>query len=95
MITLIKEPLDDFSIIDIPFDLNTLHKTVGGYIECTYPFDPPFVVISDEEAAINDKPFNCTLNGITYYGTILIATVDKEEFRGLSTDEVTLLRSLL
>ena len=67
-----KEPYE----MVIPDGLEPLQQAVGGWIECTYPFDDNAYVIGNEEAKLIGLDGNRRINGGIYAGTILIAGDD-------------------
>lgn len=60
----------------IPKGLKPLQQAVGGYIECTYPFDDNAFVIGNEEAKLIGLEGNRRIGKSIYAGTILIAADD-------------------
>lgn len=64
---------------NISNSLENLQKTVGGYIE-TATVAEDFTIICNEEGLINDLPFNCTLLGNYFFGTLIFAGVKNDEF---------------
>lgn len=62
----------------IPYDLKTLQNLVGGRIEHTL-VPPGVVVISDEEMLFKNSRYNCTISGIQFFGTIVLAGVAGEK----------------
>ena len=60
----------------IPDCLEPLQQAVGGWIECTYPFDDNAFVIGNEEAKLIGLEGNRRINGQIYAGTLLIAADD-------------------
>lgn len=59
--------------------LENLQKTVEGYIE-TVTVCSDLVIICNEEGRIRDLPYNCTILGADFFGTILLAGINGEEF---------------
>jgi hypothetical protein len=62
--------------------LEDLQAFVGGYIEAV-PVDDGVYAICDEEGRLKGKPMNCYINGIDFFGDILICGVDGEDFGDL------------
>ncbi|MBO4366591.1 MAG: DUF3846 domain-containing protein [Clostridia bacterium] len=56
--------------------LESLQAAVGGYIECTYPFEDNAFVIGNEEAKLIGMEGNRRINGAIYAGPLLIAGDD-------------------
>lgn len=65
--------------VNISDSLENLQKTVGGHIECV-TLASDLVAICDEEGRVKGKPHCCDIRGIDYYGTVILAGVDGEEF---------------
>lgn len=59
--------------------LENLQKTVEGYIE-TVTVCTDLVIICNEEGRIRNLPYNCTILGADFFGTILLAGINGEEF---------------
>ena len=60
-------------------DLKTLQKCVDGFIEAvTLPGN--IVILCDEEGLIGDKPYNCNVWGVQFFGTILVVGAKGDEF---------------
>ena len=78
-----KEPYE----MVIQEGLEPLQQAVGGWIECTYPFDDNTYVIGNEEAKLIGLDGNRRINGQIYAGTILIAGDDGEGGTMDLTDE--------
>ena len=64
--------------------LKNLQNTVRGYIE-TVTLAEDFVVICNEEGAIDDMPYNCTLCGVQLFGPLIFAGVKEDEFSDIPT----------
>lgn len=56
--------------------LEGLQQAVGGWIECTYPFDDNVYLIGNEEAKLEGLSGNRKINGSVYAGNLLIAADD-------------------
>ena len=69
MIVLKKEPGKDPVLTDIDNTLEAFQKNVGGYM-----------IVCNEEGRIQSLPYNCTVMNADFYGTILIAGIDGDEF---------------
>lgn len=76
---IIKEPGRVPRHVNISSTLENLQKTVGGYIE-TVTIASDCVVICDEEGRIKGKEYCCTICGVDFVGTVIIAGVDGDEF---------------
>lgn len=55
--------------------LETMQKTVGGYIE-TVTLDRQVVIICNEEGKVKNLEPNCAVCGIPFYGTIVAIGYD-------------------
>ena len=82
---LVKEPFKVARWQVITYDLKTLQGLVGGRIEHTL-LPPGMAVISDEEMICKASRYNCTIDGVQFFGTIVLAWVDGEELTDLPFD---------
>ena len=82
MRVLIKEPGGAWEVAEVENTLDALQKAVGGYIETlTFCTDPDtLVLIMDEEGRLNGKPYNMTICGVRFFGTLLLCGKDRDEF---------------
>lgn len=84
------EPGKEACVTTIPNDLESLQKTVGGYIEAIYPFDDPVALICNEEGKLNNMELNRALrdeSGQIYdilTGPFFLAGLGDEDFTSLS-----------
>lgn len=76
---IIKEPGKGAYEAYINNTLEDLQKTVDGYIE-TFTFALDAAIICDEEGKLKDKPYNFTMFGQDFFGTIIIAGVHEDSF---------------
>lgn len=76
---IIKRPGEKPRTTWISDRLENLQKTVEGYIE-TVTVCTDLVIICNEEGRIRDLPYNCTILGADFFGTILLAGINGEEF---------------
>ena len=74
--------------------LKNLQTHVGGYIECV-TLSPELVIICNEEGRIRNLPYNCRIAGVDFYGDIIIAGVDGEEFGNIPISFKTYKKLLL
>ena len=84
---LIVEPGKHPRLADIDDSLESLQKTVGGYIEAIYPFEDEIAIICDEESKLkSDTEWNRLLpeTGDVIKGTFIIAGLGDEDFTDLS-----------
>ena len=72
-----NEPIGHYSIQYLTLD--SLQKIVGGYIEAV-TIAPKVVILCDEEGRLKGKPYNCTVNGISFVGDIIVVGTKGEEF---------------
>ena len=70
-----KDPRHDH----IENTLESLQKTVGGYIE-TVTLASDLVIVCDEEGRIKNKPYCCVICGVPLVGTVVICGVKGDEF---------------
>lgn len=74
-----KHPGEPIEVIDVKNDLGALQDEVGGYIETVTLWEDA-VVICNEDGRLSGEPYNCTLCGVSFVGTILIVGVYGDEF---------------
>lgn len=85
---IIKRPDEMYGHVSwISDTLENLQRTVGGYIEAvpiglfSVAGEPvQLLVICDEEGRLNDKHYNCQLDGVDFFGTIALVGGKGEEF---------------
>ena len=82
---LIKRPGGPPRSVWISDTLENLQRTVGGYIEIV-TLCRNLVVICDEEGRLKGKPYNCTINGVSFVGDIIVAGAEGEEIVSYPTD---------
>ena len=82
---IIKEPGEAARVDEIPNTLENLQKAVGGCIETVTVADD-LVLVCDEEGWIKDLPYNVTLFGHQFFGTLLVAGVRGDEFASVPGD---------
>lgn len=76
---IIKDPGIAPRRVYISNTLENLQRTVGGYIETVTPM-PGLVIICDEEGRLKNKGYCCTLCGVDFVGTVILAGVKDDEF---------------
>lgn len=77
---IIKRPDEEYGHVSwISDTLSNLQKTVEGYIE-TFTVSEDVVIICNEEGLIKQLPFNCRLCEQDFFGTIIVAGVNGDEF---------------
>ena len=76
---IIKEPGRVPRHVNISDTLESLQKTVGGLIE-TVTLCSDLVAICDEQGRLKGKPYCCNIGGVDFYGTVILAGVDGDEF---------------
>lgn len=79
---LVKRPGEPPRHVNVSNKLETLQRNVGGYIEAV-TLAKDLVIICNEEGLLQDLPYNCTICGMEFVGTILMVGVDGEEFADL------------
>ena len=82
---LIKDPGKKPRHVYIENSLKNLQTTVGGYIE-TVTLSEDAVIICNEEGRLRGLPYCCTICGVDFVGTVVIAGVKDEEFSDLPGD---------
>ena len=82
---LIKDPGKNPRHVHIENSLKNLQNTVGGYIE-TVTLSDDAVIICNEEGRLRGLPYCCTICGVNFVGTVVIAGVAGEEFADLPGD---------
>ena len=75
----VKEPHKPAEQKTIPNTLKALQEAVGGNIE-SYTFSDDAVILCDEEGWLKNYPPNVKLMGGVFYGNIVLAGVDGDEF---------------
>lgn len=86
---LIVEPGKHPREAEIDGSLESMQKTVGGYIQAIYPFEDEVAVICDDEAKLkSDTQWNRLLPeiGDVIKGTFFIAGLGDEDFTDLSAE---------
>lgn len=76
---LIKDPGKKPRHVWIQNSLKNLQATVGGYIE-TVTLATDCVIVCNEEGRLQGLPYNCTICGVDFVGTIILAGVQGDEF---------------
>lgn len=89
MNVLIVEPGKHPRLADIDDSLESLQKTVGGYIEAIYPFEDEITIICDEESKLkSDTEWNRLLPEThdVIKGTFIIAGLGEENFTDITPE---------
>lgn len=89
---MVKEPFEKPYMTEIDNTLESLQKTVGGFIE-TVTIASGLTIICDEEGLLTDNKYNCTIAGVYFFGTIIFAGIKGEEFADLPITEDEFKRS--
>ncbi len=76
---IIKEPGKAPYKKEISNKLYDLQKEVGGFIE-TVTVGSDLVIICNEEGRLIGLPYNCTVLGFDFVGTIIIAGRKRDKF---------------
>ena len=82
---LIKDPGKKPRHVYIENSLKNLQNTVGGYIE-TVTLATDSRVICNEEGRLQGLPHCCTICGVDFVGTVVIAGIAGSEFADLPGD---------
>lgn len=89
-----KRPGKGQEFIEIENTLAAFQHEVGGYIE-TFGIASDLTIICNEEGKINGMPYNCTICGETFLGTILLVGVRGDTFKSVPIAEMGDARLLL
>ena len=73
--------------IEIENELSALQHEVGSYIE-TFRIASNLAIICNEEGKIHGLPYNCTICGETFVGTILLVGVRGDTFKSVPLAEM-------
>lgn len=73
--------------------LEAFQRAVGGYIE-TVSFATDAAIICNEEGRLQRLPYNCTLFGVDFFGTVLIVGVKGDEFASVRGSSIPMLMCL-
>lgn len=90
---LMKRPGEKVSVVELANELKALQHFVDGYIEVVR-LATDLAVICNEEGRLMGLPYNVSICGHDFVGTILIVGVDGEEFADLPVD-VSVIKLLL
>ena len=83
-----KTPGHEGHTVIIPNDLGVMQQLVGGYIEAVTIVHPDLVIICNEEGKLRGLPYNCTIDGVDFVGTIVAGSVDGNKFASIGADSV-------
>lgn len=86
---LIKDPGKPPRSVNISTSLENLQKTVGGYIE-SVRLVTDWTILCDEDGKLKDKPYNCTICGADFVGTIVFIGTKKSEFTDFPVEYKTM-----
>lgn len=88
-----KRPGKAWEAIEVENKLKPLQQEVGGHLE-SFTFTEDACILCDEEGRMKGKPYNTTVCGVSFVGTILIVGVAGEEFTDLTEQEEAWLRAM-
>lgn len=88
-----KRPGEAWEAIEVENELKPLQQAVGGYLE-SFTFAEDACVLCDEEGLLKGKPYNTTVCGVPFVGTILIVGVAGEDFADLTEQQEARLRAM-
>ena len=88
-----KRAREAWEPIEVENELKPLQQEVGGYLE-SFTFAEDACVLCDEEGRMKRKPYNTTVCGVSFVGTILIVGVDGEDFADLTEQQEARLRAM-
>ena len=74
--------------------LEAFQEAVGGYIE-TFTLAPDLVIICNEEGKLRGLPYNVTIAGEDFVGTVLAVGVKGDEFASIKARHIPLVKELL
>ena len=89
---LLVEPGQYPRMVSISGELESLQKTVGGYIQAVYPFDDPVAIVCDEEGKMNGAALNRALKDEDgqivdiLAGPFFVCGLGEEDFTDLPDD---------
>lgn len=89
MKVLIVEPRKHPREAEIDGNLESMQKTVGGYLQAIYPFEDEIALVCDDESKLkSDTEWNRMLPGTgdIIKGTFFIAGLGAEDFTDLSPE---------
>ena len=79
---IIKRPDEQGHVSWISNTLENLQRTVEGYIEAV-TVAKDCVILCNEEGRLRGLPHNCTVCGVDFCGTIIVAGVRGEDFSSI------------
>lgn len=88
-----KRPGEDWEPIEVENELKPLQQAVGGYLE-SFTFAEDACILCDEEGRLKGKPYNTTVCGVPFVGTVLIVGVAGEDFSDLTEQMEARLRAM-
>lgn len=88
-----KRPGEDWEPIEVENELKPLQQEVGGHLE-SFTFAEDACVLCDEEGRLKGKPYNTTVCGVPFVGTVLIVGVAGEDFADLTEQMEARLRAM-
>lgn len=74
--------------------LEAFQQAVGGYIETVTVADD-LVLICNEEGRINGSPYNVTICGCDFFGTVLAVGIAGDEFASVKGRLVSMVLNML
>lgn len=88
-----KRPGEAWEPIEVENELKPLQQAVGGYLE-SFTFAEDACVLCDEEGRLKGKPYNTTVCGVPFVGTVLIVGVAGEDFSDLTEQMEARMRAM-
>lgn len=82
-----KEPGKPWEIVEVPNELETLQKVVGGRLE-RVTFFSDACALCDEDALYKGLPHNTYICGVEFFGPVLIVGTAGEELVSLTEKQV-------
>lgn len=88
-----KNPGEPWEAIEVENGLKPLQDAVGGYLE-SVTFAEDACILCDEEGRMKGEPYNTTVCGVPFVGTVLIVGVAGEAFTELTERQESALREI-
>ena len=82
-----QNPGEISRIVTIPNTLEAMQELVGGHIE-TVTLRDGLVLVCNEDGRNLGLPYNCTVNGFSFVGTIFAAGIDGENFGDVDYESI-------
>lgn len=90
----IKRPGQEPCVELVENTLSALQQLVGGYIE-SYTIDEDLTLLCNEEGLLLDLPYNATIAGNPFVGTVVAVGVRGEDFCSIPSANVPFVLRML